>query len=163
AAGMVGLGVGRLRSLPPAACLMAITAWLSVITGTYVVYPWYRAKPGGEADLTAYPQAYLEAHPELSQWHLLGMEWKEHVGCLTLGLITSVAENSKPILDGITFIGPVGSLSGKTSVATASWLAAWSVLHRRWKEQQLDFPRVFGLSLILIGLGLLGTFPPFWH
>ena len=28
---------------------MAILAWLTVIVGTYVIYPWYRAKPSGSA------------------------------------------------------------------------------------------------------------------
>jgi hypothetical protein len=92
AAGLFSLSFGgRLRGLAPRSCLMAAAAWLSVITGTYVVYPWYRAQPAAGADLTLYPQAYLEAHPELSRWHLFGMEWKEHVGWLAPFLATAVA------------------------------------------------------------------------
>jgi hypothetical protein len=40
--------------------LMSFFAWLAVLTGTYLVYPWYRASPPpGTIDLTAYPQRLL--------------------------------------------------------------------------------------------------------
>ena len=34
----------RVRRLIAGTWVMAIVAWLTVITGTYIVYPWYRAK-----------------------------------------------------------------------------------------------------------------------
>jgi hypothetical protein len=69
---------------------MALVAWLTVLSGTWITYPWYRAKPPtGVAD-TAYPQAWLEGHG-LSFWHDYGMEWKEHVGWLAPFLATAVA------------------------------------------------------------------------
>ncbi len=71
---------------------MAATAWLTVITGTWIVYPWYRAKPlADEADLAPYPKAYLLADPDLARWHTFAMEWKEHVGWLSPILATTVA------------------------------------------------------------------------
>jgi len=33
----------RSRRLGAGTWIMAIVAWLTVITGTYIVYPWYRA------------------------------------------------------------------------------------------------------------------------
>ena len=33
----------RTRRLGAGTWIMAIVAWLTVITGTYIVYPWYRA------------------------------------------------------------------------------------------------------------------------
>ena len=40
--------------------IMAIMAWLAVISGTYIVYPWYRATPPeGLTDLSAYPRSFL--------------------------------------------------------------------------------------------------------
>ena len=81
AAGLAGLGSGR-----------AGTAWLTVITGTWIVYPWYRGKPPeGETDLGAFPKAYLLADPDLAGWHTFAMEWKEHVGWLSPILATAVA------------------------------------------------------------------------
>ncbi len=81
----------RLRRLRAGTWIMALVAWLTVITGTYIVYPWYRAKPPAGADLTQFPRAYLLSKPELAAWHTFGMEWKEHVGWLAPILATTVA------------------------------------------------------------------------
>jgi len=59
---------------------MAALAWAAVLTGAYVVYPWYRAvPPPGTAGLALFPQRLLLASPATSGWHSIGMEWKEHV------------------------------------------------------------------------------------
>jgi hypothetical protein len=71
---------------------LAIASWAAVIVGTYVVYPWYRAKPPVSAtSLTDYPRYQLLAHPKTASWHNFGMEWKEHVAWLTPILATAVA------------------------------------------------------------------------
>jgi hypothetical protein len=71
---------------------MATVAWLTVFTGTYMVYPWYRAKPPADiANLAQFPRSYLLANPNLAAWHTFGMEWKEHVGWLSPMLATTVA------------------------------------------------------------------------
>jgi hypothetical protein len=61
--------------------LIAMTAlgWAAVLTGAYVIYPWYRAVAPAGADLALYPKFLLTAHPSTAGWHSLGMEWKEHV------------------------------------------------------------------------------------
>jgi len=75
-----------------AALALAGLTWLTVLTGTYVSYPWYRATPPeGVTDLTAYPRSYLKADPELAFWHTFGMEWKEHVAWFAPLLATAVA------------------------------------------------------------------------
>ncbi len=63
---------------------MVITCWFTVITGTYIVYPWYREK------VPESPRSLLKANPELVLWHDFGMEWKEHVSWLSPILITAV-------------------------------------------------------------------------
>lgn len=80
----------RLRRLYAGTWVMAIVAWLTVITGTYIVYPWYRAKPPAGADLSQFPRSYLLANPDLVAWHTFGMEWKEHVAWLSPILATAV-------------------------------------------------------------------------
>ena len=71
---------------------MATLAWLTVLSGTYLVYPWYRAvPPQGITDLTAYPQRLLLSNPMTAGWHDLGMEWKEHVAWFTPIIMTMVA------------------------------------------------------------------------
>jgi hypothetical protein len=71
---------------------MAALAWLAVLTGTYKVYPWYRATPpAGTTDLAAYPQRLLMSSPTTIGWHSIGMEWKEHVAWLAPIGITMAA------------------------------------------------------------------------
>lgn len=69
----------RLMRLKWGTTLMAIVSLLTVISGTYIVYPWYRATPPEGADLSLFPRSFLKADPNLSGWHTFGMEWKEHV------------------------------------------------------------------------------------
>ena len=72
--------------------LMAAFGWLAVFTGTYVIYPWYRAKPpANTVDLTAYPRYLLLSHPNTAAWHNLGMEWKEHVAFFATIAVTMLA------------------------------------------------------------------------
>jgi hypothetical protein len=71
---------------------MSVLAWLTVLTGTYIIYPWYRATPpNGAVDLGAYPRSLLLSHPATSQWHSIGMEWKEHIAWLVPIAITMAA------------------------------------------------------------------------
>lgn len=70
---------------------MIILAWATVLTGAYIVYPWYRAlPPAGAANLADYPQRMLMASKTTSGWHSLGMEWKEHVAWLAPIAMTMV-------------------------------------------------------------------------
>jgi len=82
-----------LRRLVAGTWIMAILAWLTVIVGTWIVYPWYRAEPpvGEEVDLAHYPRSFLLENPDLAAWHNLGMEWKEHVAWMSPILATAVA------------------------------------------------------------------------
>src|SRR5512139_3106313 len=90
---------------------MAALVWLTVIVGTYVVYPWYRAVPpktdaAGNAIVTDYKNDPLKAWPKswliakdqqgaaessTAEWHNFGMEWKEHVAWFAPLLATVVA------------------------------------------------------------------------
>jgi hypothetical protein len=71
---------------------MAALAWLTVLTGTYIIYPWYRATPpNGTVNLAAFPRALLLSNPATKQWHLIGMEWKEHIAWLVPIAITVAA------------------------------------------------------------------------
>jgi hypothetical protein len=81
----------RVRRLRAGTWIMAIVAWLTVLTGTYIAYPWYRAMPPAGADMVHFPRSYLLANPQLAAWHTFGMEWKEHVTWLAPMLATSVA------------------------------------------------------------------------
>jgi hypothetical protein len=82
----------RMRRLTIGTTIMAAVAWLTVITGTYIVYPWYRAvPPDGTTDFRHFPKSLLLSVPDLAEWHKFGMEWKEHVAWFAPLLATSVA------------------------------------------------------------------------
>jgi hypothetical protein len=82
----------RVRRLDAGTLVMAVAAWLTVITGTYIVYPWYRAAPPeGLTDLSDYPRSLLLSVPNLAAWHTFGMEWKEHVAWFAPILATAAA------------------------------------------------------------------------
>ncbi|MGD0681463.1 MAG: hypothetical protein ABR990_05385 [Terracidiphilus sp.] len=71
---------------------MSVLAWLTVFTGAYIIYPWYRAAaPVGAVNLAAFPQRLLLSNAATSGWHSLGMEWKEHVAWLAPISITMAA------------------------------------------------------------------------
>jgi uncharacterized membrane protein len=71
---------------------MSVLAWLTVLTGAYIIYPWYRAiAPAGTIDLSAFPQMLLKSNPATSGWHSIGMEWKEHIAWLVPISITMAA------------------------------------------------------------------------
>jgi hypothetical protein len=75
----------RVRRLKVGVVTMAVAAWGTVLTGTWVVYPWYRE------DIPQSPRSVLLADPELADWHKFGMEWKEHVAWISPILATVVA------------------------------------------------------------------------
>jgi hypothetical protein len=82
------------------------------------------------------------------------------VGTLFIGLFTTGAVLSEGLKEFLNWWNPAGPLTGKTGLAIILWLASWIVMHTRWKDKESDLGRAFIITLILIGLGLLFTFPP---
>ena len=70
---------------------MVILAWVTVFSGAYLIYPWYRATPPAGAELANYPRALLLSSRQTAEWHNIGMEWKEHVSWLAPIAMTMVA------------------------------------------------------------------------
>ena len=84
--------LGQERFLRVYLLTMVVLAWAAVLTGAYVIYPWYRAAPPpGTTDLAMFPQRLLMSSPTTIGWHSLGMEWKEHVAWFAPISITMVA------------------------------------------------------------------------
>jgi hypothetical protein len=80
------------RGLSLYVALMALLAWLTVLLGAYAVYPWYRAHPPADVtDLSGFPQRLLMSSPATSQWHDIGMEWKEHIAWFAPMSLTAAA------------------------------------------------------------------------
>jgi hypothetical protein len=71
---------------------IAAALWLTVIGGTYIVFPPYRAPPPeGLADLSQYPRAFLLGSPETTWLHAFAMETKEHVPWIAAIFSTAAA------------------------------------------------------------------------
>lgn len=71
---------------------IAILAWLTVIGGTYIVFPAYRVPPPeGAVDLSGYPRALLLASSDTEWLHRYAMETKEHVPWIAAMLATAAA------------------------------------------------------------------------
>jgi hypothetical protein len=98
--------------------VMTAMVWLTVIVGTFIVYPWYRATPPkGTTDLSLFPRSQLLAQPTTAGWHTFGMEWKEHVGWLAPIAATLVAFL-------ITYYGPALAKKVGERRAAAVWFIA---------------------------------------
>ena len=77
------------------AALIVVTAvmlWLTVIAGTYIVFPPYRSTPPpGTTDLSAFPRALVLANPNTAWLHAFAMEAKEHMPWIASMLTTAAA------------------------------------------------------------------------
>lgn len=82
------------------------------------------------------------------------------IGAFAVGLFVILHEAG--IFSAPALYGPAGGLSGRTTLATATWLIAWAVLHHRWKDRVPEARRVQVWTVALIVLGLIMTFPPVW-
>jgi len=80
------------------------------------------------------------------------------IGAFAMGLMVILNEAS--LFSAPAMYPPAGGVSGRTTFAAVIWLIGWAVLHRRWKGRQVESRRVRAITLILIGLGVLLTFPP---
>lgn len=75
----------RMKRLKWGSWILAAVCWATVITGTFLVYIWYREK------VPTSPRSMLLANPDKAAWHTFGMEWKEHVAWISPFLATAVA------------------------------------------------------------------------
>ena len=70
----------------------ALMLWLTVIIGTYIIFPLYRATPPpGTADLSEFPRAMIQSSPSTAWLHAFAMETKEHMPWIASMLTTAVA------------------------------------------------------------------------
>jgi hypothetical protein len=84
------------------------------------------------------------------------------IGCFALGLLTVLSTAFTPLANVLQFYQPTGPLTGVSTLAVVVWLIAWLVYHRLWRQKQMRFTTVLVVTLVLILLGVIGTFPPFY-
>jgi len=85
------------------------------------------------------------------------------VGIFVLGLLTTLAEASTGIKDGLQWNDRVGPLSGKTIIATAVFFGAWGLLAAALRRSEPPWKPVVYATGALVVLGLLMTFPTFFQ
>lgn len=82
----------RVRYLGLLTVTIAVLLWLTVLVGTYIDLPPYRATPlAGLTDLGQYPEALLKSNPDTKWLHSFAMEIKEHVPWISAMLATAIA------------------------------------------------------------------------
>ena len=85
------------------------------------------------------------------------------IGALALGILTTLAEANESIKGWLELSSSVGPLSGKTIGAVVVWLVAWAILHTTLRRTRYESRRAFGISVVLVILGVIGTFPTFFQ
>lgn len=82
------------------------------------------------------------------------------IGTFIIGLMTTGAVISEGLKNALNLWNPAGPLSGKTTVGVLAWLISWYLLNRVWHTEDRNLRQAFTITLVLIGLGLVLTFPP---
>jgi hypothetical protein len=82
------------------------------------------------------------------------------VACAVFGALVVLVEPFETLKGVLVISQGAGALSGKAIVATVAYVAVWLVLHQVIGQRTVDLARWLRASIILIALGLIGTFPP---
>lgn len=91
-AGADAVAEGQTRYFVWLTVLIAVLLWLTVLVGTYISFPAYRASPPeGAIDLSRYPRSLIQSNPGTAWLHSFAMEIKEHVPWIAAMLATAVA------------------------------------------------------------------------
>lgn len=85
------------------------------------------------------------------------------LACFVLGLLSTLTAVSGSVSDALTLSERVGDVSGLSTATSLVFFAAWVGLGIAWRRSEPSLARVAVLSALLIALGLLGTFPPFFN
>jgi hypothetical protein len=85
------------------------------------------------------------------------------IGVFVIGLVTTLSEASSSVSDALNWWNSVGPLSGKTVVGVVAWLVSWGVLYGLWRRRSVRVRTGFIVMLVLVALGFVFTFPPFFE
>jgi hypothetical protein len=82
------------------------------------------------------------------------------VGSFMVGAFGILADKVDGLHRLMNIYRPTGPLSGVIATAILAWLITWVSLEMRWRNQDVALARINTLAFLLLGLGLLLTFPP---
>jgi hypothetical protein len=81
-------------------------------------------------------------------------------GSFALAIVAFAGDKSISIKNSLNFYKPTGPLSGVTTLAILVWLLTWLILEWRWGKRAVAMSRINRVSLALLVLSILLTFPP---
>jgi hypothetical protein len=116
--------------------------------------------PGTTAIRETAPQAVV---PDRPSGPAAAVVLAAGLGCLTLGFLSVLTAASSGVSETLTLSERVGEVSGISTAAVAVFFTAWAALTVAWRRADPPLLRVAAASGVLLALGLLGTFPPFFH
>jgi hypothetical protein len=85
------------------------------------------------------------------------------IACAVLGLLVIGAAASPLVAQWLTFYEPTGPLSGKAVVSIVVYLVVWPNLHFRLRDKQVDLYKAFMITVALVAVGVVATFPPVYQ
>jgi hypothetical protein len=85
------------------------------------------------------------------------------IGVFCMGIVTTLGEASTSIADALQWSDRVGPLSGKTVITVIVFALAWAILTALWRRANPPLRSITIASVVLIVLGLIGTFPTFFQ
>jgi len=83
------------------------------------------------------------------------------IGSFALGLLTTISAAVPVVNHWLNWWNSVGPLTGESAIPMIVWAFSWIILHRGWRSKNISFQKAWRISLVLILLGILGTFPIF--
>ena len=84
------------------------------------------------------------------------------IGAAAMGIIVTWSEISTDFANLLKWNSGVGPLSGKTTLGVIIFFVSWVVFHLIFRGKETNFSRIATIAFVLLAIGLIGTFPPFW-
>jgi hypothetical protein len=87
------------------------------------------------------------------------------IGSAVMGIATLANEVAPKSAFSVSLVWSkaVGGLSGKAGLSIIASFVAWAILYFLLKDKETKFEQMALIALVLLIVGLIGTFPPVWH
>ncbi len=85
------------------------------------------------------------------------------ISAVILGLLTTLSEASDGFASALEWSKAVGPLMGKTIITMIAFAVLWLILHIGLRARDPNPGRVFAWTAVLLGIGLILTFPTFFQ
>jgi hypothetical protein len=85
------------------------------------------------------------------------------IGAVVLGILTVLSEASDSVASALEWSKSVGPLMGKTVLTVIAFAVSWLILHVVLRDRDVDPRTVFTWTAVLVAVGLVLTFPPFFQ